>query len=121
MSDRETCMTQVQASQSQLTPLDAKILQVLGDRVILKPLTRWNEAYKEFPRFVMEYLVSRYVDPTDPIAGQHKIDKILSRCLVNLQYDSISPETAIGRTCPRLEMTRCVSLRRSLHSTATYS
>ena len=39
--------------------LDQKILQNLGDRVILKPLTRWNEAYKEFPRYVMEYLVSR--------------------------------------------------------------
>ena len=61
--------------------LDTKIFQVLGDRVILKPLTRWNEAYKEFPRFVMEYLVSRYVDPTAPIAGQHKIDKILSEHL----------------------------------------
>jgi ATP-dependent Lon protease len=58
--------------------LDAKILHVLGDRVILKPLTRWNEAYKEFPRYVMEYLVSRYVDPLEPVAGQHKIDKILS-------------------------------------------
>ena len=32
----------------QSNPLDAKILRVLGDRVILKPLTRWNEAYKEF-------------------------------------------------------------------------
>jgi hypothetical protein len=26
--------------------LDQKILMNLGDRVILKPLTRWNEAYK---------------------------------------------------------------------------
>ena len=26
----------------------------------------------------MEYLVSRYVKPTDPVAGQAKIDKILS-------------------------------------------
>ena len=60
------------------TSLDQKILALLGDRVILKPLTRWNEAYKEFPRFVMEYLVSRYVKPTDPVAGQAKIDKILS-------------------------------------------
>jgi ATP-dependent Lon protease len=72
----------VDQQQSQTVPrhngLDAKILQVLGDRVILKPLTRWNEAYKEFPRYVMEYLVSRYVDPVNPLAGQHKIDKILS-------------------------------------------
>ena len=36
-----------------------KVESHLGDRVILKPLTRWNEAYKEFPRYVMEYLVSR--------------------------------------------------------------
>ena len=35
------------------TRLDAKILAYLSDRVILKPLTRWNEAYKEFPRYVM--------------------------------------------------------------------
>ena len=55
-----------------------KVESHLGDRVILKPLTRWNEAYKEFPRYVMEYLVSRYVDATDPFAGQRKIDKILS-------------------------------------------
>ena len=64
--------------QAPLTPLDEKILRVLSDRVILKPLTRWNEAYKEFPRFVMEYLVSRYVDAANPVAGQHKIDKILT-------------------------------------------
>ena len=37
-----------------LNDLDKKIEAVLGDRVILKPLTRWNEAYKEFPRYVME-------------------------------------------------------------------
>src|SRR6266852_4358248 len=55
-----------------------KVESHLGDRVILKPLTRWNEAYKEFPRYVMEYLVSRYVDATEPVAGQRKIDKILS-------------------------------------------
>jgi ATP-dependent Lon protease len=64
--------------QPPLTALDEKIQRILGDRVILKPLTRWNEAYKEFPRFVMEYLVSRYVDVANPVAGQHKIDKILS-------------------------------------------
>ena len=58
--------------------LDQKILQNLGDRVILKPLTRWNEAYKEFPRYVMEYLVSRYVQADDPVAGQAKIDRILT-------------------------------------------
>src|SRR6266436_1657685 len=62
----------------QSNPLDAKILRVLGDRVILKPLTRWNEAYKEFPRYVMEYLVSRYVDAADPVAGQRKIYIIIS-------------------------------------------
>ena len=42
--------------QEQRTRLDALVLQHLSDRVILKPLTRWNEAYKEFPRYVLEYL-----------------------------------------------------------------
>ncbi len=107
-------MTQVQASQSQLTPLDAKILQVLGDRVILKPLTRWNEAYKEFPRFVMEYLVSRYVDPTDPIAGQHKIDKILSehysesakKELIKSRIKERGQYTLLGQLTVRLDQSR---------------
>jgi len=57
--------------------LDAKILEYLSDRVILKPLTRWNEAYKEFPRYVMEYLCGRYVEPKDPLPGQKKIDRLL--------------------------------------------
>ena len=55
-----------------------KIFSHLADRVILKPLTRWNEAYKEFPRYVMEYLVSRYVDAQAPVDGQRKIDRILT-------------------------------------------
>ena len=59
-------------------PFNRKVLSELGDRVILKPLTRWNEAYKEFPRYVMEYLVSRYVDAAEPVSGQRKIDRILS-------------------------------------------
>jgi ATP-dependent Lon protease len=58
--------------------LNDKILRTLPDRVILKPLTRWNEAYKEFPRFVLEYLVARYVDAKDPLPGQRKIDRILN-------------------------------------------
>jgi ATP-dependent Lon protease len=61
-----------------MSELDRKVIDHLGDRVILKPLTRWNEAYKEFPRYVMEYLVSRYVKPADPVDGQKKIDKILT-------------------------------------------
>ena len=59
-------------------PFNLKIMAHLADRVILKPLTRWNEAYKEFPRYVMEYLVSRYVDAHDPVNGQRKIDRILT-------------------------------------------
>src|SRR5262249_5923940 len=58
--------------------LNQKIQRELEGLVILKPLTRWNEAYKEFPRFVLEYLVARYVDPEDPVDGQRKIDRILS-------------------------------------------
>src|SRR5262245_4153105 len=58
--------------------LNDKIRRELDGLIILKPLTRWNEAYKEFPRFVLEYLVSRYVKPEAPIDGQRKIDRILS-------------------------------------------
>ena len=71
-------MTTTATSQQALDTLNAKIQGSLSDRVILKPLTRWNEAYKEFPRYVMEYLVSRYVQPPDPVAGQEKIDRILT-------------------------------------------
>ncbi|MGQ9682728.1 MAG: BREX system Lon protease-like protein BrxL [Anaerolineae bacterium] len=60
------------------TAADEKVLRLLGDRVVLKPLTRWNEAYKEFPRYVLEYLVARYVDPANPISGQHRIDQVLA-------------------------------------------
>jgi len=60
-----------------LTSTDEKTLKLMGDRVVLKPLTRWNEAYKEFPRYVMEYLCARYVDPANPVAGQARIDRLL--------------------------------------------
>jgi ATP-dependent Lon protease len=60
-----------------LSPLDEKTAKILADRVVLKPLTRWNEAYKEFPRYVMEYLCAKYVDPINPIPGQQKIDQLL--------------------------------------------
>ena len=63
--------------------LDAKIIEHLSDRVILKPLTRWNEAYKEFPRYVMEYLCARFVDPHEPLLGQQKIDRILEEHYVD--------------------------------------
>jgi ATP-dependent Lon protease len=69
--------TTTPAQNLQLSPLDEKISQLLGDRVVLKPLTRWNEAYKEFPRYVMEYLCAKYVDPINPIPGQQKIDQLL--------------------------------------------
>lgn len=58
--------------------LDDKTRKLLGDRVVLKPLTRWNDAYKEFPRYVMEYLCARYVSPDDPVPGQQRIDRLLS-------------------------------------------
>ena len=95
-------------------PLDSKILQVLGDRVILKPLTRWNEAYREFPRYVMEYLVSRYVDAADPIVGQHKIDKILSehysesakKELIKSRIKERGQYTLLGQLTVRLDQAR---------------
>src|ERR1022692_4363499 len=94
--------------------LDRKILKILGDRVILKPLTRWNEAYKEFPRYVMEYLVSRYVDPADPVVGQHKIDKILSehysesakKELIKSRIKERGQYTLLGQLTVRLDQSR---------------
>jgi len=55
-----------------------EMLKLMGDRIVLKPLTRWSEAYKEFPRYVMEYLVAKYVDPNNPVTGHQKIDMILT-------------------------------------------
>jgi len=94
--------------------LNAKILEHLGDRVILKPLTRWNEAYKEFPRYVMEYLVSRYVKPEDPVAGQHKIDRILTehyaesakKELIKSRIKEKGQYTLIGQLTVRLDQAK---------------
>src|SRR5438874_5336700 len=91
-----------------------KVESHLGDRVILKPLTRWNEAYKEFPRYVMEYLVSRYVDATEPVAGQGKIDKILSehytdsakKELIKSRIKENGEYTLLGQLSVRLEQSR---------------
>lgn len=107
-------MAEEQQTRPPLSPLDEKILRVLSDRVILKPLTRWNEAYKEFPRFVMEYLVSRYVDPADPLAGQHKIDKILSehysesakKELIKSRIKERGQYTLLGQLSVRLDQSR---------------
>src|SRR4030042_6702693 len=67
----------------QFTALDKKVQELMSDRIILKTLTRWNDAYKELPRFVMEYLVARFVDPAYPLNGQAKIDRILTENWVN--------------------------------------
>src|SRR5438128_4102739 len=91
-----------------------KVESHLGDRVILKPLTRWNDAYKEFPRYVMEYLVSRYVDAADPVAGQHKIDKILSehyaesakKELIKSRIKEHGQYTLLGQLTVRLDQAR---------------
>ena len=71
-------MTDKETTSYQFTPLDHKVQELMSDRIILKSLTRWNDAYKEFPRFVMEYLVARFVDPANPVTGQTKIDRILT-------------------------------------------
>jgi ATP-dependent Lon protease len=97
-----------------LNPLDHKIVEHLGDRVILKPLTRWNEAYKEFPRYVMEYLVSRYVQPDEPVAGQRKIDKILSehyaesakKELIKSRIKEQGHYTLLGQLAVRLDQSK---------------
>src|SRR5262245_51622251 len=97
-----------------LDAFNQKIVANLGDRVILKPLTRWNEAYREFPRYVMEYLVSRYVDAADPLAGQRKIDKILSehytesakRELIKSRIKESPEYTLLGQLSVRLDQAR---------------
>lgn len=114
ISDRESSMPDERQTPPTLTPLDIKILQTLGDRVILKPLTRWNEAYKEFPRYVMEYLVSRYVDAMEPVTGQHKIDKILSehysesakKELIKSRIKERGQYTLLGQLTVRLDQGR---------------
>lgn len=58
--------------------LSRKVLAVAKDVVISKPLARWNDQHKNFPRFVMEYLVTQYVDADDPIAGQRRIERLLA-------------------------------------------
>ncbi|MGH7863026.1 MAG: BREX system Lon protease-like protein BrxL [Candidatus Dormibacteraceae bacterium] len=63
--------------------LDGKIKRLAGDKVVLKPLTRWNDAYKEFPRYVMEFLCARYVTPENPAQGQARIDKIIQERYVD--------------------------------------
>lgn len=103
-----------QQPQQELSPLDQKITKVLGDRVILKPLTRWNEAYKEFPRYVMEYLVSRYVDAANPVDGQKKIDRILAehytesakKELIKSRIKERGQYTLLGQLSVRLDQAR---------------
>ena len=109
MADENTYKTQ-----PTLGALDEKIARTLGDRVILKPLTRWNEAYKEFPRYVMEYLVSRYVEPSKPVDGQKKIDRILSehysesakKELIKSRIKERGQYTLLGQLSVRLDQSR---------------
>jgi ATP-dependent Lon protease len=101
----------VNGASPRLRSLNEKVLRELGDRVILKPLTRWNEAYKEFPRFVLEYLVARYVDASDPVRGQQKIDRILSehytesskKELIKSAIREKGEYTLLGQLAARLE------------------
>ncbi len=106
-------MTEGQTAHT-MNALDEKIVRILGDRVILKPLTRWNEAYKEFPRYVMEYLVSRYVDAGNPVDGQRKIDRILSehytesakKELIKSRIKERGQYTLLGQLSVRLDQSR---------------
>lgn len=62
-----------------MTPeLAEKVKRLAEDFVIYKPLARWNDQYRNFPRFVMEYLVTQYVEPDDPLTGQKRIEKLLT-------------------------------------------
>jgi len=94
--------------------LDEKVLAYLSDRVVLKPLTRWNDAYKEFSRYVMEYLCARYIDPTAPSVGQQKIDRLLSehyagsesKELIKSRIKEKGEYTILGQFQVRLDSTR---------------
>lgn len=107
-------MSTIATSQESLDKLNDKIQFRLSDRVILKPLTRWNEAYKEFPRYVMEYLVSRYVQPADPVVGQQKIDRILTehyaesakKELIKSRIKENGQYTLLGQFSVRLDQAR---------------
>ncbi len=97
-----------------LTEFDLRIKELLSDRVVLKPLTRWNEAYKEFPRYVMEYLCAKYVSPDDPLPGQQKIDRLLSehyvesdaRELIKSRIKEKGEYVLLGQLQVRLDQTR---------------
>jgi len=94
--------------------VDALAREYMSDRVVLKPLTRWNEAYKEFPRYVMEYLCARYVDPGNPIPGQQRIDRLLSehyaeseaRELIKSRIKERSEYVLLGQLQVRLDQAR---------------
>jgi len=94
--------------------LDEKVRRVFADRVVNKALTRWNEAYKDFPRYVMEYLCARYVDPDNPAPGQHKIDRLLAehyaesgeRELIKSKIKEETVYTLLGELRVRLDEAR---------------
>jgi ATP-dependent Lon protease len=62
----------------------------------------------------MEYLVSRYVDPANPLTGQHKIDKILSehysesakKELIKSRIKEKGQYTLLGQLSVRLDQSR---------------
>lgn len=58
--------------------INAKLQRLAPELIIFKPLARWNDQYLNFPRFVMEYLVTQYVDPADRIPGQKRIERLLA-------------------------------------------
>lgn len=94
--------------------VDDLAVKYLADRVVLKPLTRWNEAYKEFPRYVMEYLCAKYVDAADPVPGQQAIDRVLSehyveskeRELIKSRIKEKGDYTLLGQLQLRLDASR---------------
>lgn len=69
---------------------------------------------REIREVVMEYLVSRYVDPANPLTGQHKIDKILSehysesakKELIKSRIKEKGQYTLLGQLSVRLDQSR---------------
>lgn len=62
------------------TEIKQKILTVFSESgvVVNKGLARLNEQFRRLPTFVVDYLISEMVNPTDPTPGIEKIGQLLN-------------------------------------------
>ena len=59
--------------------LNEKVVSVFGDSdtVVDKKLAALSDQFKKLPRFVVDYLISQLVDPSNPAEGLDRIDVIM--------------------------------------------